>query len=164
VTPSQELWACALHMLKEHGDDAEVRAAERADALLDEGDFDGRRVWLTILGCIETARAMAATKALAPSSICVRLTAPSKWERIMLRLIAVTALIALSATGASAQKFDKNGRCHAANGQFAKADVCAGKMGATPADASASGYKLDAKGNCHDAKGKMAKKDLCAAK
>lgn len=62
MTPGQEIWSCALHMLKEHGINAELRAAERADALLDEGDMDGRRVWLTILGCIETARAMAATK------------------------------------------------------------------------------------------------------
>lgn len=79
----------------------------------------------------------------------------------MLRLIAVTALITLSATGATAQKLDKNGKCHAADGKFAKAEVCAGK--AAPA-AATSGYKLDTKGNCHDAKGKMAKKDMCAAK
>ena len=60
---------------------------------------------------------------------------------------------------ADAQKLDKNGKCHAADGKFAKAEVCAGMK-----PAMAGAYKLDAKGNCHDAKGKMAKKDLCAAK
>ena len=65
----------------------------------------------------------------------------------MLRTLAFVAAIVLAAGAASAQKIDANGRCHAANGQFAKAD--------------AGPYKLDAKGKCHDAKGKMAKKEMC---
>ncbi|HZZ30536.1 MAG TPA: hypothetical protein VFE10_00975 [Phenylobacterium sp.] len=77
----------------------------------------------------------------------------------MLRTLAIVAALALCATAADAQKLDKNGKCHAADGKFAKAEVCAGAKGAM-----APAYKLDAKGNCHDAKGKMAKKDLCAAK
>lgn len=77
----------------------------------------------------------------------------------MLRTIIVVAALALAAGAADAQKLDKNGKCHAADGKFAKAEVCAGAKG--PA---AGAYKLDAKGNCHDAKGKMAKKEMCAAK
>ena len=77
----------------------------------------------------------------------------------MLRTLAIVAALALCATAADAQKLDKNGKCHAADGKFAKAEVCAG---AKPAAASV--YKVDAKGNCHDAKGKMAKKEMCAAK
>lgn len=77
----------------------------------------------------------------------------------MLRMLAIVAALALCATAADAQKLDKSGKCHAADGKFAKAEVCAGAKGA-----AAPAYKLDAKGNCHDAKGKMAKKDLCAAK
>ena len=77
----------------------------------------------------------------------------------MLRTLAIVAALALCATAAGAQKLDKNGKCHAADGKFAKAEVCAG---AKPAAASV--YKVDAKGNCHDAKGKMAKKEMCAAK
>lgn len=76
----------------------------------------------------------------------------------MLRALAIIAALALVAGAADAQKLDKNGKCHAADGKFAKADVCAGLK------SDAGVYKLDAKGNCHDAKGKMAKKDLCAAK
>jgi hypothetical protein len=77
----------------------------------------------------------------------------------MLRTLAIVAALALCATTADAQKLDKSGKCHAADGKFAKAEVCAGAKGA-----AAPAYKLDAKGNCHDAKGKMAKKELCAAK
>ena len=40
------------------------------------------------------------------------------------------------ATGASAQKIDKNGRCHDAAGKFAKDEVCKGL--AAPATASVS--------------------------
>jgi hypothetical protein len=70
-----------------------------------------------------------------------------------------TAAFALSLAGvASAQKLDANGKCHAADGKFAKAEVCAGAKGAA---ADAGPYKLDSKGNCHDAKGKMAKKAMC---
>ncbi len=78
----------------------------------------------------------------------------------MLRTLAIVAALALCATAADAQKLDKNGKCHAADGKFAKAEVCAGAKTAAPAGV----YKLDAKGKCHDAKGKMAKKELCAAK
>jgi hypothetical protein len=79
----------------------------------------------------------------------------------MFRTLAIVAALALTAGAADAQKLDKNGKCHAADGKFAKAEVCAGVKAAAP---DAGPYKLDAKGNCHDAKGKMAKKDMCAAK
>lgn len=77
----------------------------------------------------------------------------------MLRTLALVAALALCASAADAQKLDKNGKCHAADGKFAKAEVCAGAKAATP---DAGPYKLDAKGACHDAKGKMAKKAMCA--
>ncbi|MBS0363946.1 MAG: hypothetical protein JSR98_21445 [Proteobacteria bacterium] len=79
----------------------------------------------------------------------------------MFRTLTLVAALALVAGAADAQKLDKNGRCHAADGKFAKAEVCAGMKAAKP---DAGPYKLDAKGNCHDAKGKMAKKEMCAAK
>jgi hypothetical protein len=77
----------------------------------------------------------------------------------MLKTLAIVAALALAAGSASAQKIDKNGKCHDASGKFAKMEVC---KGAAPAKTDAV-YKLDAKGNCHDAKGKMAKKEMCAA-
>ncbi len=44
----------------------------------------------------------------------------------MFRTLAIVAAFALAAGSATAQKIDANGRCHAANGQFAKAEVCGG--------------------------------------
>lgn len=98
--------------------------------------------------------------------------------RHALVIAAAVGLLTGFSAPAYAQKLDANGRCHAANGQFAKADVCKGaagpkmagpkmagpKMGAAAPAADAKGpYKLDAKGKCHDAKGKMAAKAKCAA-
>jgi hypothetical protein len=77
----------------------------------------------------------------------------------MLRTLAIVAALALAATTADAQKLDKTGKCHAADGKFAKAEVCTGAKAAAP---DAGPYTLDAKGACHDAKGKMAKKAMCA--
>jgi hypothetical protein len=80
----------------------------------------------------------------------------------MLRTLALVAAFALAAGTASAQKIDKNGRCHDARGRFATMSVCKGgaTMAATKADDKGP-YKLDAKGKCHDAKGRMAKKAMC---
>ena len=52
----RELWACAQKVLDMHGTDAELHAALRADELLESGDIDGQRVWLTILARIEEWR------------------------------------------------------------------------------------------------------------
>jgi hypothetical protein len=48
-----ELWACANHYVAEHGEDAPIHAAMRADALLAEGDLDGVRTFQSILRRIE---------------------------------------------------------------------------------------------------------------
>jgi hypothetical protein len=81
-------------------------------------------------------------------------------------LIVLSAIGLMAAGGAQAQKLDANGRCHAANGQFAKAEVCAG---AAPAKASKSAKAAVAPAaaepparaaqpaRCKDAKGKFAK-------
>lgn len=44
-----ELWACANHYIREHGEDAAVLAAMRADELLAEGDLDGSRTFQSIV-------------------------------------------------------------------------------------------------------------------
>ena len=75
-----------------------------------------------------------------------------------MRPIMILAVLAFAAATPSvhAQTLDKNGRCHDAAGKFAKAEVCKGSKGTTPAAAGevkrapvadANGpYKLDAKG------------------
>jgi hypothetical protein len=45
----REIWACAQHILQRFGEAAGFHAAQRADALLGEGDLDGHRTWLRIL-------------------------------------------------------------------------------------------------------------------
>lgn len=44
-----ELWACANHYIREHGEDAPVIAAMRADELLAEGDLAGSRTFQSIV-------------------------------------------------------------------------------------------------------------------
>jgi hypothetical protein len=87
--------------------------------------------------------------------------------RNLMIITAALAMLSVSVSPASAQKLDKNGRCHDAAGRFAKAEVCKGGLagsaaGAAPVDPKAP-YKLDAKGKCHDVKGRMAAKAKCAA-
>ncbi len=43
-----EIYGVASIYIRDHGDDAVIEAAMRADALLDAGDLDGRRVWLRV--------------------------------------------------------------------------------------------------------------------
>ena len=63
----------------------------------------------------------------------------------MLRTLVFAAALMLAAGAASAQKIDKNGRCHDASGKFAKMEVCKGATAAKPE-------------HCRDAKsGKFAK-------
>jgi hypothetical protein len=48
-----ELWACANETLKQHGSDAPILAAIRADKLLESGDQGGVHNWLLIIDRIE---------------------------------------------------------------------------------------------------------------
>jgi ribosome assembly protein YihI (activator of Der GTPase) len=48
-----ELWACANEQLKQHGENASIFAAMRADELLEAGDQDGVHNWLLIIDRIE---------------------------------------------------------------------------------------------------------------
>ncbi len=44
-----ELWACANRTIQDYGFDAPIRAAMRADKLLERGDLDGAAAWRSIL-------------------------------------------------------------------------------------------------------------------
>lgn len=74
-----------------------------------------------------------------------------------MRTVMIVAALAFLAgvPSAHAQKLDANGKCHGADGKFAKMEVCKATSG--------GGYKLDAKGKCHGPDGKFAKADKCKA-
>lgn len=44
-----EIWACAAEMRKQHGGNAPVQSAMRADAMLEADDREGYAVWLSVL-------------------------------------------------------------------------------------------------------------------
>jgi len=48
MIPDRDIWRAANLLIREHGVDAEVVAARRADEMLDRGDRDGQLVWLGI--------------------------------------------------------------------------------------------------------------------
>jgi len=48
-----ELWACANEMIRQHGFDASIQAAMKADALSERGDWDGSRTWVAIVRRID---------------------------------------------------------------------------------------------------------------
>lgn len=48
-----DIYRSAALFIKRYGEDAALEAAARADAMLDEGDLDGQRVWKAIIKAIE---------------------------------------------------------------------------------------------------------------
>ena len=48
-----DIWRAAQLMIKRHGEGAALAAAQRADELFNENDFDGAAVWRRILHAVE---------------------------------------------------------------------------------------------------------------
>lgn len=48
-----DIWRAANLLIKQHGENAALEAAMRADALLAEGQIDGQRVFLRIIDAIK---------------------------------------------------------------------------------------------------------------
>lgn len=48
-----DIWRAAQLVIKRHGEDAQVAAAQRADELTQEGDLDGAAVWKRTLQPVE---------------------------------------------------------------------------------------------------------------
>src|SRR5271163_4124028 len=49
----RDIWATASMLVDQHGADAPIHAAMRADALLERGDVGGQAVWKRILHAVE---------------------------------------------------------------------------------------------------------------
>ena len=48
-----DTYRSANELIEQHGEDAPILAAMRADELMETGDMDGRAVWLRIVKAIE---------------------------------------------------------------------------------------------------------------
>ena len=53
MTSDLDIWRAADLMIRRHGANAELDAANRADLMLDRGDDDGRLLWMRIRRAIE---------------------------------------------------------------------------------------------------------------
>lgn len=49
-----DIWRAANLLIRQHGPDAEIDAARKADLMLDRGDRDGEVLWLLIMRAIVT--------------------------------------------------------------------------------------------------------------
>jgi hypothetical protein len=56
VINDTDIFRAAKLLIDQHGEDAPIRAAQRADELQDEGDRDGALVWRRILKAIDELR------------------------------------------------------------------------------------------------------------
>ncbi len=51
-----DIYRSANVLVKQHGQDAPIHAAMRADAMLDKGDLDGYAVWKRIVKAVEESQ------------------------------------------------------------------------------------------------------------
>ncbi len=51
-----DIYRTASVLIREHGEDAALEAAQRADAMLEAGDIDGSAVWKRVLEAIKKIR------------------------------------------------------------------------------------------------------------
>lgn len=57
MIPEIDIWRAANLVIQQHGADAELHAARRADDLLDRGDHEGQAVWIRIKHAINELQA-----------------------------------------------------------------------------------------------------------
>jgi hypothetical protein len=57
MTPDIDIWRAANRLIKQHGENAEIVAAQRADLMLERGDPEGRLIWLRIKRAIAELQA-----------------------------------------------------------------------------------------------------------
>jgi hypothetical protein len=56
MTSGIDIYRSAKVLINQHGDNAAIHAAQRADQMLDKGDLDGRNVWVRIIEAIHVLR------------------------------------------------------------------------------------------------------------
>ncbi len=58
MIPDLDIFRSAQALIKQHGEDAPVHAAMRADAMLEAGDLAGAATWRRILRAVEDLQGM----------------------------------------------------------------------------------------------------------
>jgi hypothetical protein len=58
VISDPDVWRGAQLLIKQHGDEAQLVAAQRADEMLKKGDLDGATSWRLILHAVEELQRM----------------------------------------------------------------------------------------------------------
>ena len=53
MIPNLDIYRSAHELIEQHGEDAPIHAAMRADKMLEAGDVDGQAVWRRILKAID---------------------------------------------------------------------------------------------------------------
>ena len=53
MTSDLDIYRSSNELIKQHGEDAPILAAMRADELMEAGDMEGEAVWLRIVKAIE---------------------------------------------------------------------------------------------------------------
>ena len=53
MTSDLDIYRSAQVLIREHGEDAALEAAKRADAMLEKGDLEGQAVWKRIVRAVE---------------------------------------------------------------------------------------------------------------
>ena len=56
MTSDLDIYRAANELIEQHGEEAPIHAAMRADELMETGDMDGRAVWLRIVKAVEELR------------------------------------------------------------------------------------------------------------
>ena len=56
MIPDLDICRSAQALVKQHGEDAPIHSAMRADTMLEKGDLDGYAVWKRILRAVEELR------------------------------------------------------------------------------------------------------------
>ena len=53
MTSDLDIYRTASVLIREHGDEADLVAAMRADSFLDDGDIDGSAIWKRVLKAVK---------------------------------------------------------------------------------------------------------------
>lgn len=52
MTSDLDIYRTTNVLIREHGEDAALETAQRADAMLEKGSLDGQRVWKRVLAAV----------------------------------------------------------------------------------------------------------------